>query len=300
MAAAPRSTNNTPKNGPWGGKANNVRYLTKAEMNLIRTVFTTAKLPPLHTIRIGDGVNGRGGPWTDSDFEINIGPNYQQELINTPDAGGRESTLVHEMVHVWQYFNGFLTKAHAAAAQAGEWVANHLWWLSTWGQGSDKVDLYGYSIGQSWDDMGFEGQAKLVEDWFEVENMRTTSDRFVYVNTIIRQNGTGMMDWKLDDIKNFQKPTYEVDTTRPDPPKVKNATVNPFQELLEPVYPAGDQRSITRVEKLAEYCRNTAHPKELLARLKARKKDDRLAELFYARLSPASNARLIKILEERR
>ena len=276
--------------GNFGGKADNVRYLTAKERALIRKVFTTAKLPPLEAISIGDGVNGRGGAWTDSDFEINVGPNYKDDL-----AEHDSTTLIHEMTHVWQYFHGTLTKAHAFGANV----------LYGFARRTDY--LYDYNLGDSWDDFGFEGQAQLVEDWYDPsgDNMSYSSLRFVYVGHIIRKDSSGMWDLTLEEIQNWDAISErmerdQIDMTRPDPPRRNVPWVNPFEQLLEQRFPVGDPAALARVEKLKEYCQKTLQPKELLARLKVRRSDDRLARLFYEVLAPATTARLLKILEDRR
>ena len=134
--------------GRFGGKGDQSRLLMPGEVKLIRQVFQHARLPSLMmTVTIANGVNGNGGAWTDSDYEINVGPDLFEQDLSTADP----STLIHEMTHVWQYFNGTLTKAHAAAAQA------------LYGFARRSEYLYDYDLGESWNDMGFEGQAQLVE-----------------------------------------------------------------------------------------------------------------------------------------
>jgi hypothetical protein len=88
--------------GPrFRGKGKDIRLLTGPEERLIKDVFRTARLPRLSQVRIGDGVNASGDPWTDSDYEINVG----RYLFDGDVANLDPATLVHEMVHVWQYYS---------------------------------------------------------------------------------------------------------------------------------------------------------------------------------------------------
>ena len=62
--------------GTFGGKGQHQRALTTGEVAVIRRAFRTARLPSLLEVTIADGVNGNGGAWTDSDYQINVGPYY--------------------------------------------------------------------------------------------------------------------------------------------------------------------------------------------------------------------------------
>ncbi|HEX2758365.1 MAG TPA: hypothetical protein VHP60_07685, partial [Thermoanaerobaculia bacterium] len=135
--------------GYFGGKGEDGRALFGGESQLIRTVFKTARLPSLLEVSIAEGVNFNGGAWTDSDYQINVGQYLHEKDLSLiwPEL------LVHEMTHVWQYYNKTLTKAHAFIAHV---------------RNPEDV-LYSYDLDGSWDDMGFEGQAQMVEDWYTMK-----------------------------------------------------------------------------------------------------------------------------------
>ena len=64
-----------------------------------------------------------------------------------------------------------------------------------------KTDnLYQYEIGQSWDDMGFEGQAQLVQEWFTLDAMSETSDRWVYVKHVLMTGDVAARSLTLGEI----------------------------------------------------------------------------------------------------
>jgi hypothetical protein len=114
--------------GCFGGKGDNSRMLTTDEIKLLKRVFRTARLPRLDQVTIADGVNANGGAWTDSDYEINVGPSFFRQDLSSSDL--LAPTLVHEMTHVWQYYNHTLTKAHGFVAHlhagATDWVQKTL------------------------------------------------------------------------------------------------------------------------------------------------------------------------------
>jgi hypothetical protein len=175
--------------GRFGGKGDNARLLMPGEVKLIRQVFQHARLPSLMmTVTIADGVNGNGGAWTDSDYQINVGPSLFEQDLSTADP----STLVHEMTHVWQYFNGTLTKAHAAAAQG------------LYGFARRSAYLYDYNLGDPWNGMGFEGQAQLVEDWYTNDKLRMRGSRYNYVRAVLQLQDVGARSMTLVEIeRNF-------------------------------------------------------------------------------------------------
>jgi hypothetical protein len=166
----------TPHPVTFGGMGNNNRMLSAYEMQLIKNVFKTAPLPRLDKITIGDGQNARGGYWTSDDYQMNLGPTLWK--VELTGFGAWRATLVHEMTHVWQYFNGTLTERHAFFAHA------HYSML-----GKDD-DLYKYDVNDdSWDDMGFEGQAQLVEDWYKA-GAKTEDQRYIFIENILYTGDT--------------------------------------------------------------------------------------------------------------
>jgi outer membrane protein OmpA-like peptidoglycan-associated protein len=159
----------------------NGRILTKHEAILIRNVFKTTALPPLTQIRIRDGESPTGTAITiplDDLYNIMVG----KKLFYLDLADKDPSTLVHEMTHVWQYFQGTLSRAHALSAHAHRWAAGK---LSKGYRGTNY--LYEYDIlTDSWNDMGFEGQAQLVEEWFSDGMGDEAKDkRFCFVKKVL-------------------------------------------------------------------------------------------------------------------
>src|SRR5690242_19120265 len=150
--------------GRFGGKGDNARNLYSTEIKLIERVFSTARLPSWTEVSIADGLSITGTAWTDSDYEMNVGPHLYGGDLSILEP----STLVHEMVHVWQYYNGTLTKAHAFKAHVVAGFRQTVFKPIQFRQGQlvipDSDYLYTYDLDGSWDDMGFEGQAQLVED----------------------------------------------------------------------------------------------------------------------------------------
>jgi hypothetical protein len=83
--------------------------------------------------------------YADGTYNISVGQDlFDRDLTTTPTD---RETLVHEMTHVWQYFHGTLTRKHGTVAHV--FVSENT--------------LYRYDITRdSWNDMGFEGQAEMV------------------------------------------------------------------------------------------------------------------------------------------
>ncbi|HEV8593576.1 MAG TPA: hypothetical protein VGQ55_15835, partial [Pyrinomonadaceae bacterium] len=195
----------------WG---DDERLLTGAEEKLIKKVFRTTRLPNFGKIRIRNGLSVTGTPITtprsgavrlvngypiesEGDYLIMVG----QQLFDGDVAVSAPSTLVHEMTHVWQYKHKTLTELHGAVAHIA------------YGAVGKTNSLYKYKIGQSWEDMGFEGQAQLVEDWYDL-NMSETDDRWYYVLQVLMLNDVRARYYRLDDLK-AQTPTYEPEDHTP-------------------------------------------------------------------------------------
>lgn len=190
----------------------NGRILTKHEANLIRDVFKTTHLPPLQQIRIRDGESPTGTAMTipvDDWYYIMVGKTlYWLDL-----ADKDPSTLVHEMTHVWQYFQGTLSRSHALSAHSHRAVAG---WLGYPGTNY----LYEYDVlDDSWNDMGFEGQAQLVEEWFYAGKGDEDKDlRFCFVQKVLYDNNVATR--KLNVIDLCDKDIYGPPGPDPDPIRV--------------------------------------------------------------------------------
>ena len=167
----------------WG---NRDRPLTTHEERLISTVFHGADLPALDSVRVRDGLSTTGVPFTTSgttrkvlfgallarpeQYLIMVGP----QLFNDDLALVAPATLVHEMVHVWQYKHKKLTELRGL-------MTHSLYYLSGKVAGRGQHHLYTYDLAQPWDQIGFEGQAQIVEDWYKFDHMSQTSERWEYL-----------------------------------------------------------------------------------------------------------------------
>ena len=293
----------------FGGKGDKQRMLTAGEMNLIKSVFKTAQLPRLDEVKIADGVNPDGGAWTDSDYQINVGPDlYGKDLVIADP-----STLVHEMTHVWQYYNGTLTKAHAAGAHIGAAVANFFGSSvptpdknGALRPGRPAVDLYKYDLDESWDDTGFEGQAQLVEHWF-VGGKNEKDPRYLFIKYVIwegdkasrRLSYTHLLAQKIFD-------DQIVETIGPQTVIAYEQAV-PLSDsylisLLQPRYAKNDVAGYGARARRLEYGFRTVPRQQalpLLTRLKLRNRNDKVATYFHDHLSTATRTKLQDILIQR-
>ena len=292
--------------GRFGGKGDNERLMTPKEMALVRKVFSTAHLPPFSQIRIADGVNGNGGAWTDSDFQINVGP----WLYDNDVAQYEPETLVHEMTHVWQYYNGQLTKSHAFFAQAGvgliDGLTNFFSKKPAQEYGSLQDHLYKYDLAGSWDKMGFEGQAQLVEDWYQM-GMKTEGYRYVFIKQIIY----------LGDLRMTSKTRAEIVVANPDihtdsdlsssersvsfeqrPPLTDALLLGLLQQRFAKQDVGGYGERARRVEAIFSGTL-VVEAAALYLRLASRQPADKVSVAFYDILSTAERMKLLGILRGR-
>lgn len=295
--------------GRFGGKGDNDRNLKVSERNLIHKVFQTANLPDLDDVTIGDGVNANGGAWTDSDYEINVGP----YLFNTDLSVSDPTTLVHEMTHVWQYHNHTLSKGHAFAAHAAAWIKDE---FTKYGNSKNDPKkeyvpyedrLYKYDVENgTWDDMGFEGQAQMVEDWFEM-GMKTEGYRFVFVKNVLWNGDASARKLTRTELqmRNPDIPSREevharyTQTSREERPQLSDSYLI---ELLQRRYAANDVAGYGgRARKVEQLFQSTSPPEAtgLFTRLTVRNNSDKVALYFYAHLSTAERNKLLQILQGR-
>jgi len=226
---------------------------------------------------------------TEGEYLIMVGP----RLFEGDVAAMEPDTLVHEMTHVWQYMHGTLGEAEAALKHFGAAAIR------------DTDRLYKYRIGQSWDDMGFEGQAQLVQEWFTVDNMSETTDRWVYVKHVLMLGEVPARSFSLGELR-LSDPPQEPDDDEP----VRDVSSDdyPFREsylqdtLDEDIPPSDIKRLAARVKDLTEYFRQLRRlrPQEaqaFLNRLQADPPPDKLAKAFRYRLSRPSRDKLINVLQ---
>ena len=167
----------------WGTRD---RSLTTHEKILVDKVFQGADLPPLECIQIRDGLTTTGVPFVTTgttskvlfgilagrgeEYLIMVGPRlFDEDLSHVAPA-----TLVHEMVHVWQYKHKKLTELRGL-------IQHSLYYLKAKIGGRSQHHLYSYDLSQPWEQIGFEGQAQLVEDWYKLDYLSKTSERWQYL-----------------------------------------------------------------------------------------------------------------------
>ena len=271
------------------GKGDNNRLMTPGEFALIKRVFRTAHLPRLDQVQIADGVNHMGGAWTDSDYQINVGP----RLFAGDLSALEPDTLVHEMTHVWQYYNGTLTKAHAAFAQIRA------------GMGGFTDDLYKYDLDGSWYDMGFEGQAQMVEDWYTMgekeEGYRyffmkqivwsgnKSAERLTRIELVLQGADMATQEEVVPDRATAHEPSAPL----PDSYLIS---------LLQPRYAADDVVGFgARARKLEEVFRSASMGQALalFPRLVGRLPQDEVSMYFHDHLSTPTRTKLRQILQDR-
>jgi hypothetical protein len=271
--------------GRFGGKGDNARALDAGERQLIRTVFKTARLPSLNEISIADGVNFNGGAWTDSDYEINVGPYlYWKDLsVAEPD------TLVHEMTHVWQYYNKTLTKAHGFIAHVRQ----------------PESVLYSYDLNGSWEDMGFEGQAQMVEDWYSM-GMHVEGYRYFFMKHVVWSGDKSAARLTRAELA-MREPDIMTDEASGPRRQIAHDPGVPLNDsylisLLQPRYAANDvARYGARARKLEEAFRSATMVEALplFARLVMRKPGDKVSMYFHDHLSTHTRTKLLQILQNR-
>ena len=134
------------------------RELTQDEIDVAESVF--GDMIDLEEVRIGDKnwlarfLNERSMAMTICNTIYGIGmPN---------------DTLIHELVHVWQYDREHIDPASAALPHIEAWLQA---WLGEGTLGEDTRDeLYSYSVEprQAFRDYGFEQQASIIQDAYLV------------------------------------------------------------------------------------------------------------------------------------
>lgn len=269
------------------------RPLKNAEHLLVYSVFRDT-LPSSRMIGIGDGLGLGDRPWTDwgSDYDsqmpdmqyqINVGDYASMDLnLSTwTPLGTLSELLIHEMTHVWQYWNGFGVKVSSL-------------WANTLGAG------YDFTAGNPWDDYNTEQQATIVERWHS-RGRKKDDELYPYITEVIWSRGdASRRKMSLVELKN---------TLYTPPPSPPNPTKIPFQNfdgllipILEKRYDAADISGFGgRVKKLEEIFRglDQLEAQRLNIRLLHRQAGDKVSIYFYDHLSTTTRVNLLKILSGR-
>jgi hypothetical protein len=152
------------------------RPLTEHEIALARGVF--ANSIPYRKILIQDDLGAGGAPWTEPGggamelYFLHLG---KTGFIST---SAMESTLIHELTHVWQGHNHFWGSGFVI----GSGIAQGLSILTT----GDRGGAYNYKAGEYWGSYNSEQQAHIVEDWFD-GGQDEKSPLFRYIRDNIRR-----------------------------------------------------------------------------------------------------------------
>src|SRR5262249_48354137 len=148
------------------------RPLTARESQQADKVFQGTV--PFWKVRLSNGLGFGQRPYTIPSppgfYVIHIGP----QLFDNPLAvRGGETTLIHELTHVWQRVNYFFPLNYVFA--------------SVWHQGQPG-DAYAYTPGQPWSSYNVEQQAMIVEDWWNptIGSGKEFDVRFPYIRDNIR------------------------------------------------------------------------------------------------------------------
>lgn len=166
------------------------RLLTSAEVRLVREVYKNTQLPPFSKIRIRNGLSPNDTAitfpnYSDGTYNMSVGQDLFDGDMTTTGNQSDKDTLIHEMVHVWQYYHGLLSKAHGIIAHAHRSAAGKFGY-------QDDSYLYQYNILiDSWNDMGFEGQAQLVEDWYHDGKKGEDDDkRYCFIKKVLYEGNS--------------------------------------------------------------------------------------------------------------
>jgi hypothetical protein len=174
----------------WCGSFDmSLRLLSGFEISLAWQVFHNS-LPPWRRIRIGDGLipccdrNPYAvelpdfGVFGGSIFVVNLGPDIYPNAAENGKYyrrfGRYDQIFIHELTHVWQYYQGY-------------WVILRSAYANKLGAG------YKYAPGAPWDSYNVEQQADIVADWY-VAHMSSSDIRFAYIERIVRPGiGSGLI-----------------------------------------------------------------------------------------------------------
>jgi hypothetical protein len=272
------------------------RNLWREESSEARKVFELT-LGPHEDIYLSDGLGSGDAPFTipstisvplfpamtlPGKYVMFVGDRFNERM----NTGYSAAVLIHELTHVWQYRHGYnvIYNSLSHRMRSGEDMYSY-----------DKVHY------KAWASYNVEQQAQIIEDWYYLANMKewdedtaTGDPRFLYVKWNIRaeKHNTG---------EPILIPLYKFDSTRPDLPfrVTQGQMTDPLAEMMAPRYKAGDPASLERVRMLELLFRKNFRPKQLLARLEAKRPDDKGVRDFYHVLDPATITRLLGILRSR-
>jgi hypothetical protein len=316
----------------------NKRHLTKDEIDFIKTVFRSANLPPLEEIVITDGLSPTGVPFTDSDSSINIGPVlFAQDLSaqsKRPDGkvvpSEQSKTFVHEMTHVWQYFNNTLSRTHGMKAQTVAFFKDKAVGLKESAMGTARnlglglmhqppvpishstpyIDkLYSFDTDGNWEDMGFEGQANMVEHWYASGKPEDGSYEHLFMKYLVWVADPTLAD--VDEKTGKELAVIEARKLTPPPLDPHSSVAYETRasltdrflvSLLKPRFGAKDVPGFGGREKRLESVFSTVNVPEaigLYTRLVMQNRKDPVAVYFHDHLSTPTRKNLLRILQSR-
>lgn len=142
-----------------------LRYLHRAELALARPVYKDSL--PWFRIQVSGRIGFQGRAYT-LGRTIHVGKNFFENGLDSSPEG--ESTLIHELAHVWQ---------HEHRGWSGSYLCDAAFVNLTQG-----VHGYVYTVGKAWDDYNAEQQASLVEHWYMLGS-DPTDPRYRYMRDTI-------------------------------------------------------------------------------------------------------------------
>ena len=207
------------------------------------------------------------------------------------------------MTHVWQYYNGTLSKAHAFGAHAQAWIRTKL----SLGAADFDAKLYEYDFNDdTWNDMGFEGQAQMMEDWFK-KGMLEAGHRYDFINRIVHGNDTVARGQTRSQIVGQSLGPAGEDPGLHPSTAVAHVGRLPLTdallvELLQQRFAANDVTGYGARARKVERLFGSTNKEEaamLAARVSVRKQGDKVSMYFHDRLSTPERSKLVHTLQSR-
>jgi hypothetical protein len=148
----------------------NMRDLTGAEIAEAKTVFEdTIKYS---RVNIADKVGYGNRPFTlvrgtgIELYTLFMGPTQFTAMTDW-------ATFIHEMTHVWQGQNHFISSGYMLNSVISQAIEGN--------------SAYDYTVGSMWGEYNVEQQAHLVEDWYDMDKKSIASPRYYYIANCIRK-----------------------------------------------------------------------------------------------------------------
>lgn len=173
----------------------NKRNLKSGEKELLSQVFV--KTLPFDKIKITDKTGIDDSFYTvpalwplphsmllNTNYHVNVGKYYKVDMSTYNDYS--RELLIHECVHVWQGIHGIFKWDYIVNSGVCQII-----------EGRDAA--YTYKKGKDWMWYSAEKQAMIVGDWFKLDGMAVSSDRWRYIRDDLRKHGFGGQSYFFKD-----------------------------------------------------------------------------------------------------